>query len=138
MSIRSDLVTFLKADSSIAALVSTRVFAIVRPYDSASADCIVIRCTGSESGHDLNGAGGWDDRTFVIECRSKTLSTAESIADAVRVRCKGYSGSVGTGSTCMAMLMQNEADAYDEPEDQSFEGQYVIQQTYFFMRVEEL
>lgn len=138
MSIRTDLVAFLKADSPLAAIVSTRVYIIARPFAETSPDCVVVRCINSAEGHDLGGAGGWDDRTFVIECRSKNAIKAEQIADAVRKRCKGYSGAMGSGSTCMAMLIQDEQDGYDQPSDNSYEGHYVVMQTYLLKRVETL
>ena len=137
MGIRADLITFLHADSTIAGLVGTRIYGPRRPFSDTNADCIAFAITGSSDGHDLDGRGGWDNRELILNCRSKDYATAEQIADAVRKRMKGYFGAIGS-TTGYSVIIQDEFDDYDDPQDGSPDGQYVIGQRYMLIRKESL
>lgn len=135
MGIRADLKTFLGADATISGLVGTHIHWQRKPAKDANAHCIAFAFTGSENGHDLDGAGGWDDREVIINCRSTDPLKPEQIADAVRTRMKGFSGAVGN-TTALSIMLLDEWDDYDEPKDNSGDGQYIIGQRYFFKRKE--
>lgn len=139
MGIRADIKTYLASVSAITSLVSTRIYGVViDPVKTAGADCIVYAAASSSEGHQLaTGTAGYEDRTFQIMARSKDLDNAEAIADAVRSAMKGYKGSAGSSNFLSVMLL-DEVDGYDQPEDNSYAGQYVITQTYFIKRVETL
>lgn len=130
MGIRADLRTYLLADATISGLVGTRIFGMRIPSRDTNADLILFYQTGSGDGHDLGlGTGGWDARSFRFVAMSKTFTTAESIADAVRDKLKGYMGAIGS-TTAYSVMLDNEEDAYFEAEDGSDAGIYTIHQDY--------
>lgn len=139
MGIRADIRTYLAAQAGITALVSTRVYWVTVDHTkNAGADCIAYAFTSSSEGHHLaTGTAGYDDRTIQIYCRSKDADAAEDIADAVRAAMKGYKGAAGS-STLLSVMLLDEVDGYDESDDGSYIGQYVITQTYFLKRTETL
>lgn len=139
MGIRADIKTYFGTISAITSLVSTRIYAVViDPVKNAGADCIVYAASSSSEGHQLaTGTAGFEDRTFQVMSRSKNLDNAEAIADAVRSAMKGYKGTAGS-SNFLSVILLDEVDGFDQPEDNSYEGQYVITQTYFVKRVETL
>ena len=139
MGIRADLKTYFATISGITSLVSTRIYGVVVDHTKNNgADCIVYAASSSSDGHHLaTGAAGFEDRTFQIMARSKDLDNAEAIANSVRAAMKGYKGSAGS-SNFLSVILLDEVDGYDQPEDGSYAGQYVITQTYFIKRVETL
>lgn len=132
MSFRSDLRTRLTGDTTIATLVSDRVYSVTRPY-GATADSIIVMRSSSEPQHDLNNGAGFESGRFLIICLSETLTSADSIAEAVRQRIQGESGTWGS-SKIFSVIFEDEADDYFPLNEGKETGLYAVSLTYRIQR----
>lgn len=83
--VQEGIYTHLIGDSSITALVSTRVRHVTAPQGTSELPCIVItRVSGVPSQHQL-GEIGLNDTRLQLDCWASLPIVAARIADAVRV-----------------------------------------------------
>ena len=122
---KSGLVALLSTESTITAICSTRVYVSKAP-EKALLPYVIITQMSSEENPSLDGASGkLRFITFDIDCKSKTSVQAESLGNAVRTFIQDYTGSAGN-YTIGAVVMNDESDSYEPPEDGSDVGVHVV------------
>lgn len=140
---REDITARLTGDTTIAALVTkndqdgnsvVQVFGVTRPPKTVS-DYIVIRRISSVPEHDLDGAGGEEVGRFELRCASKTLKTADAIAEAVRQRMQGRKNETWGSTTIFSVLFEDESDDLDPPIDGEEVALYTVVLVYRIQRV---
>jgi len=132
MSFRADLTERLKTDTTISGLISDRVYGIVRA-PNAEGDSITVRRVSSEPGHDLNSGSGVETGRFELWCLSTDILTVDQIAEAVRQRMQGESGTWGS-SKIFSVVFEDEADDYVPPGDGETVGSYIVVLIYRIQR----
>lgn len=142
MAFRADVISRLTGDTTIQSYCGSgstaRVFAVVRPPLKAGVTlttgaCIVVRRLSANPGHDLQNGDGWEDGRFEFRCISTQLTTADSMAEAVRQRLQGESGTWGS-STIHSVLFDDEADDYDFIRNGEEAGEYHVVLIYRIIR----
>ena len=122
---KSGLVALLSTESTITAICSTRVYVSKAP-EKASLPYVIITQMSSEENPSLDGASGkLRFITFDIDCKSKTSVQAESLGNAVRTFIQDYTGAAGN-YTIGAVIMNDESDSYEPPQDGSDVGVHVV------------
>lgn len=122
---KSGLVALLSTESTITAICSTRVYVSKAP-EKALLPYVIITQMSSEENPSLDGASGkLRFITFDIDCKSKTSVQAESLGNAVRTFIQDYTGAAGN-YTIGAVIMNDESDSYEPPEDGSDVGVHVV------------
>lgn len=122
---KSGLVALLSTESTITAICSTRVYVSKAP-EKALLPYVIITQMSSEENSSLDGASGkLRFITFDIDCKSKTSVQAESLGNAVRTFIQDYSGAAGN-YTIGAVIMNDESDSYEPPQDGSDVGVHVV------------
>ena len=108
MSVEAGLVAILKADETVAGLVTARIYPVYIP-ESATLPCITYQVTGKT---DVNCAGGQTplvEGSAQITCFATTYLGAVALADAVRSAVGGYSGTAG-GTVIQAIFVTDQGD----------------------------
>jgi hypothetical protein len=122
---KSGLVSLLSSESTITAICSTRIY-IGKAPQTASFPHVIITQMGTNENVSLDGASGkLRFITFDIDCKSKTSVQAESLGNAVRTFIQDYTGAAGN-FTIGAVIMNDESDGYEPPDDGSDVGVHVV------------
>jgi hypothetical protein len=122
---KSGLVALLSAEATITAICSTRVY-VQRAPQNAALPHIIITQMSSDENTTLDGASGQlRFLDFDIDCKAKTSVQAESLGNAVRTYLDDYSGTAGS-YTIGAVLLNDESDDYEPPQDGSDVGVFVV------------
>jgi hypothetical protein len=122
---KSGLVALLSTESTITAICSTRVYVSKAP-EKALLPYVIITQMSSEENPSIDGASGkLRFITFDIDCKSKTSVQAESLGNAVRTFIQDYTGAAGN-FTIGAVIMNDESDSYEPPQDGSDVGVHVV------------
>ena len=122
---KSGLVALLSTEATITAICGTRVYVTKAPQ-KAVFPYVIITQMSSEENASLDGATGkLRFITFDIDCKSKTSVQAESLGNAVRTFIQDYTGAAGN-FTIGAVIMNDESDSYEPPEDGSDVGVHVV------------
>ena len=122
---KSGLVALLAAEATVTAICSTRIY-IGKAPQTAAFPHVIITQMGSEENVSLDGASGQlRFLTFDIDCKAKTSVQAESLGNAVRAYLDDYSGTAGS-YTIGAVIMNDESDDYEPPQDGSDVGVHVV------------
>ena len=137
MSIRTDLKTHLEAQTGITNLVSTRIFGIKRPQKNRTLPAITYERLSGGHDHTLSSAAGSAMPRFRIHCWATTYVGADTLAEAVRNEMQGFSGAMGS-TTTHSVILEDESDEYEDPEDASDQGVYGIALDYLIRYVESL
>lgn len=130
---RSGLVSLLTNESTVSALVGSRVYVNKAPQTVYSAGKrtpklaphIVITQMGSNENGSLDGSGELRFIDFDIDCKADRSVEAENIGNAVRNFIKDYTGTAGT-YTIAAVHVQDEQDGFEPPTDDSDVGVHVV------------
>lgn len=109
--VAENLRTFLLGDAAIARKVGLRVSQDAIPQGKPSPfiflgrqSTTVERCLGETGNTPFS-------HIFAVECIGEDLDDSQSLADLVRARCDGYSGTFGD-STVQAIFVEEQADDY--------------------------
>ncbi len=122
---KGGLVALLSAESTITAICSTRVYVGKAPQTAAFPH-IILTQMGSEENGTLDGASGQlRFLTFDADCKARTSVQAEALGNAVRTFLDDYSGAAGS-YTIGAVVMNDESDDYEPPQDGSDVGVHVV------------
>jgi hypothetical protein len=122
---KAGLVSLLSSEATITTICGTRVY-VQRAPQTAVFPHIIITQMGSEENGTLDGGSGQlRFLDFDIDCKAKSSVTAESLANAVRTYIDDYSGTAGS-FTIGAVLMNDESDDYEPPQDGSDVGVFVV------------
>jgi len=112
----------LRAESTISALVGTRVYPFHAPQ-TAALPYIVVEQISSEENVALDGTGGLRFVTFDIDCKADRATESRTLGKTVREFLDDYSGAAGN-ETIDAVLMNSENTEYEPPTDGSDRGIY--------------
>lgn len=98
MSWFTDTVARLKADGTLSALVSTRIYPQIAPASSGSPpnDHIVLSRISAMPVDSHDGASGLVAESLQVSCLATTHLGAQAIADAVNGSLDGTDGTIGT------------------------------------------
>lgn len=130
-SIRSALFSYLSGKTGVTAIVGTspvRLYPLARPQGGELPAMTYARVTGGHD-HNLTAASGTAIPTFELDCFAETYAEADALAEAIRQVMQGFSGSFGTGGNAVAVkavLLDDESDGYDLPQDDSDRGAFFI------------
>ena len=122
---KSGLVSLLTAESTITAICGTRVYVQRAPQNAAFPHIIITQMSSDENATLDGGSGQLRFLGFDIDCKARSSVTAESLANAVRTYIDDYSGTAGN-FTIGAVLMNDESDDYEPPQDGSDVGVFVV------------
>lgn len=122
---KSGLVSLLSSEATITAISGTRVYIQRAPQNAAFPHIIITQMSSDENGTLDGGSGQLRFLDFDIDCKAKSSVTAESLGNAVRTYIDDYSGTAGS-STIGAVIMNDESDDYEPPQDGSDVGVFVV------------
>jgi hypothetical protein len=109
------LYTYLSTYAGLVSLVSTRVYPFVIP-EGATLPCVTFQRidTPRELTHDTSGIGSsLAHPRFQFDAWATTLSSAKAIGEQIRAALSGKTGSIATGVTINASLVDNERPSYE-------------------------
>lgn len=127
MSMKSSLVSYLRSQAAVTALVGQRV-RLSQAEQSDSSRVIINQITGDDKEHML-AATGKTIATFQINCDELSPIKADALAIAVRSVLQGFRGTMGDVSVSMCHLDQ-ERDFTEPPIEGFHRGIYSVQQDY--------
>lgn len=106
---------FLLADPAIAGLIGTRCYPQVAPQDAAY-PLLRILTVSTRSEQGMRGATGLAVSLIQIDAYSKQDVQARDLAEKVRIRLQGFSGTWATPAAVVipAVLLDDSRDTYDE------------------------
>jgi len=110
MGLAEDLKTYVTASTSINADISGRMHYNRRPQRAVGAFIWYQRQDFSEP-LTLDGGGGLGMTRYDVECGSTNLDTAYDLADKVRARLHGTSGTVGA-TTALGIFVEDQDEDY--------------------------
>jgi len=122
---KSGLVSLLSSEATITAISGTRVYIQRAPQNAAFPHIIITQMSSDENGTLDGGSGQLRFLDFDIDCKAKSSVTAESLGNAVRTCIDDYSGTAGS-YTIGAVLLNDESDDYEPPQDGSDVGVFVV------------
>jgi hypothetical protein len=111
------LYTYLSTFAGLTALVSTRVYAFKLPQGATLPAVTFQRISTPRSlTHDTSGVGNDLARPrFQFDAWATTYSSAKAISDQIRAALNGKKGTIATGVTINAAMVEDERPAF-EPE----------------------
>ena len=122
---KSGLVSLLTGEATVSAICSSRVYVNRAPQNAMFPHVIITQMNSEENGTLDGGSGQLRFLDFDIDCKAKSSVQAESLANAVRVFIDDYSGTAGS-FTIGSVLMNDESDDYEPPQDGSDVGVFVV------------
>lgn len=122
---KSGLVALLSTEATITAICSTRVYIQKAPQNAVFPHVIITQMSSNENMSLDGGSGVLRFINFDIDCKARTSVQAESLGNAVRVFLNDYSGTAGN-FTIGAVLMNDESDDYEPPQDGSDIGVFIV------------
>lgn len=100
---------YLVADVTIASFVSTRVYPFAAPPE-ATLPYILYSRISADHGHHYGGADGLTRQRLDVDSYGTDALTVESMADAIRERCDGFKGLMGTDNLDVRGLWLDDDD----------------------------
>ena len=117
---RSGLVSLLAGESTISAIVGSRVY-VSRAPQTAALPYIIITQISTDEFNTIDGTSGLRSVDFDIDCKSQRSVEAMTLGDAVRDFVKDYTGTAGS-QTIKAVELNSETTDYEPPTDGSDSG----------------
>lgn len=106
------LVTYLRADGPIAALVGTRVHPMILPQ-VATYPALAYMVVSDDRPQSHSGPTGLATPRVQIDCWGATYGAAKALERAVRAALEGYIGSMGS-VTVRGVFLDTAQDLFDE------------------------
>ena len=122
---KSGLVSLLTGEATVSAICSSRVYVNRAPQNAIFPHVIITQMSSEENGTIDGGSGQLRFLDFDIDCKAKSSVTAESLGNAIRTYIDDYSGAAGS-FTIGAVIMNDESDDYEPPQDGSDVGVFVV------------
>jgi len=122
---KDGLVSLLLNESTVNAICGSRIY-VGKAKQKAEFPYVIITQMSSEENGSLDGGSG--QLRFInyeIDCKALTSVKAEQLSTAVRVFLDDYSGAAGS-YTIGAVVMNDESDDYEPPQDGSDIGVHVV------------
>lgn len=111
MTTLADLVTFLRADASLAGHIGNRLHPLVLPQ-APTLPAMTFQVVGGLRQPTFRTAAGMVRRRVQFDVYASSYSDTDDVADALRLRLDGYIGAAGDGEIEAAML-EGERDTYE-------------------------
>lgn len=118
MSIATDLVAYLLAQSSITTLVGTRIWGGQRREQGSALPAITVHVISAGQEVNLTARGGTAFPRIQIDVWGATYATADAVKEAIRLKLQGFSGTMGS-STVTTVLYEGSLDLFEKPVDGS-------------------
>lgn len=118
----------LLANSSVSALVGSRVYAVAAPA-AAPLPLVTWRRSGITRSQTLSGPVGVPQVTIEYQIYAATYEAARDVADAMRVVLDGYAGTVDN-TTIRHTSLENEVDEFVQLQGSEMPVVYQITQNY--------
>lgn len=112
----------LRAESTISALVGTRVYPHHAPQ-TAALPYIVVTQMASNENLTMDGSTGLRMVEFEVDCKADRATESRTLSKTVRTFIDDYSGTAGN-ETIDAVLVNDESTQYEPPSDGSDRGIY--------------
>jgi hypothetical protein len=122
---KSGLVALLAGEATVNAICGSRIYVNKAPQKATFPHIVITQMSSEENGTIDGGSGQLRFLNFDIDCRAQTSVKAEELGNAVRVFLDDYSGTAG-GYTIGAVIMNDESDDYEPPQDGSDVGVHVV------------
>ena len=122
---KAGLVSLLSGEATVTAICSTRIYVTKAPQNAIFPHVIITQMSSNENGSLDGGSGTLRFINYDIDCKARTSVQAESLGNAVRVFLDDFSGTAGS-FTIGAVLMNDESDDYEPPQDGSDIGVFVV------------
>lgn len=122
---KSGLVSLLTGEATVSAICGSRVYVNRAPQNATFPHVIITQMSSEENGTLDGGSGQLRFLDFDIDCKAKSSVQAESLCNAVRTFIDDYSGTAGS-YTIGAVLINDESDDYEPPQDGSDVGVFVV------------
>ena len=122
---KSGLVSLLANESTVNAICGSRIYVNKAPQKATFPHLVITQMSSEENGSIDGGSGQLRFLTFDIDCRAQTSVKAEELGNAVRTFLDDYSGAAGS-YTIGAVIMNDESDDYEPPQDGSDVGVHVV------------
>ena len=128
MSVKSSLITYLKAETNLSALIGDRIY-IGWAEQGTTLPYIVAHQIDAIHEHHMASATGLVQGRFQFDCYGQTTVAAENVAEQVRQSLDGFRGAMGSVfvSTCH---LESERDDTIQPVEGAHRGIYSVQQDY--------
>lgn len=111
MTIEGALLSVLTNAAGVAALVSTRIYAVTAPQDDQLPD-ITFQRIGAEHVHAWGADPGLIRGEWQVDCWGRTYDEAGDVRDAVLAALNRYSGTADS-TVVQEVLVMNEFDQHD-------------------------
>lgn len=98
-------------DSDIATIVGTRIFPVVLPQGETRASIVYTRISG-QGDHHMRGPSGLSQTRFQIDAWAQKADDAAFLANLVKLRVDGFSGTFD-GGAIQGAFFDTERDDYD-------------------------
>lgn len=119
----------LNNDSAVGALIGTKI----RPMKAAQDDdypYLIYESISKPSLQSKDGNTGWYKMRYQLSMLATSLSTVQSIAEAVRVALDNQSGTIA-GFEVQNITFEDERDLFND--NSAIDGVYMLQQDYFLI-----
>jgi hypothetical protein len=116
--------------------VGTRIFPCYLPQTATRPALTYSRVTGG-SYHNLGSATGAAIPTFEIDAWADSYEAADVLAEAIRQEMQGFRGTMGSDAI-KTVVLDDEEDAYEAPDDGSDNGVFRITLRYRIMYTESI
>jgi hypothetical protein len=126
----SELVARLKADVSLQELVGSRIYPLVMP-EKAARPALVYAVTGTRRDRNLAGPAGMAYATVHLDVRADRYADAKRGQEILR-QYDGASGPLTRSVRVIRAWLDDQADAYEWPEDASARGTHHLTLTFQF------
>ena len=117
MSINTALYSRLSSFAGLFALVGNRIYPVLIP-ESAQLPAVAYSLISTPEIHAMNADPTINGPRYQISCRSATFSSAEDVAEQVKLALKDYSGTV-EGIVIQRIFYKDEKH-FDEPDTKTF------------------
>jgi hypothetical protein len=124
-SFREAVIARLLADTTLTAIVGTRVTPVRRPQ-RGPLPALVVTITSAPRGQNLLGPDGTVKAQVMFEAFALTQATASKIINAVRLDFNGFTGLLSAQVSIMETHLDDESDSYVAANDGSDAGTYVL------------
>jgi len=135
MTMLTDLVAKLAAESTVTAIVSTRIYPQILPQ-APTFPAITYNQVSALRVRDLEGPAGKSRHRISINCWALTYSAARGLADAVRRSIDGYGSSFMSDTWVGSVTLDNEMDLFEEDAGRPNVGIYRVVQDYIISHLE--
>lgn len=125
---------YLSSKTALTALVSTRIYRVIRPQGSELPALAYRKVSGSDELYQ-SGTSTLGQTRIGFTCWAADPSQAEAIRDVIRDVLQNYSGTITSGAESVVVVrshLETDAEFYDPPQDASGSGLFSASIDVFF------